>query len=116
MVTETVDQMDPLREIWMKGKIQGNKCGWIQTCFHIYSIIDIIHLLSHLPVLRQVRQAEGDGGAQDEERVKDSKHCQNFSECHLKLKTESTWVLVLLVPNELQGVLKKHSIVSNDDI
>ena len=46
MVTETVDQMDPLREIWMKGKIQGNKCGWIQTCFHTYFIIVKVDILT----------------------------------------------------------------------
>ena len=46
MVTETVDQIEPFREIWMKGKIHGNKCGWIQTCFHIYSIIGKIPLLT----------------------------------------------------------------------
>ena len=30
MVTDTVLQMEPFKEIWMMGKVQGKISGWIQ--------------------------------------------------------------------------------------
>ena len=39
---------------------------------------------AHLPMLGEVGKAEGDGGTDDEQRVKDGEHGENFSECNLK--------------------------------
>ena len=37
-------------------------------------------------MLGEVGKAEGDGGTDDEQRVKDGEHGENFSECNLKWK------------------------------
>ena len=34
MATITVDQMEPLREIWIAGRKYGRRKGWIQS-FHV---------------------------------------------------------------------------------
>ena len=45
----------------------------------------IMFYTGHLPIVGQLRQAEGDRNCGDEDAVKDGQHCKQLAEAHLQI-------------------------------